>query len=162
MSQLFYDLSHPTFLIIFCSLYRCCTTFPYGLTCSSSSAQVAQTLHWNLWVATKHCSRQSHSLYTFCKNTLRILITCKIMSSSVEHNTQRATVTKMPFEHRTSKHTRNTILESYRRLCYTGQGSDPYKIALYKILGRCELYKKNLPEVTPSIEDYLWLQVRTF
>ncbi|KAG2175114.1 hypothetical protein INT44_007592 [Umbelopsis vinacea] len=63
--------------------------------------------------------------------------------------------------HITSKHTRNIILESYRRLCYTGQGSDPYKIALYKILGRCELYKKNLPEVTPSIEDYLWLQLST-
>jgi len=60
---------------------------------------------------------------------------------------------------RSSKHTRNAILEVYRRLCYTGQGSDPYKIALFKVLGRCELYKKNLPEVTPSIEDYLWLQV---
>ncbi|KAH8548252.1 Nup93/Nic96-domain-containing protein [Umbelopsis sp. PMI_123] len=63
--------------------------------------------------------------------------------------------------HITSKHTRNTILENYRRLCYTGQGSDPYKIALFKILGRCEMYKKNLPEVTPSIEDYLWLQLST-
>ncbi|CAO3675267.1 unnamed protein product [Umbelopsis vinacea] len=61
--------------------------------------------------------------------------------------------------HISSKHTRNAILEVYRRLCYTGQGSDPYKIALFKVLGRCELYKKNLPEVTPSIEDYLWLQL---
>ncbi|CAM0138744.1 nuclear pore complex subunit [Umbelopsis sp. WA50703] len=61
--------------------------------------------------------------------------------------------------HIPSKHTRNTILESYRRLCYSTEGGDPYKLALFKILGRCELYKKNLPEVTPSIEDYLWLQL---
>ncbi|KAG2174754.1 hypothetical protein INT43_005812 [Umbelopsis isabellina] len=61
--------------------------------------------------------------------------------------------------HIPSKHTRSTILESYRRLCYSTEGADPYKMALFKILGRCELYKKNLPEVTPSIEDYLWLQL---
>lgn len=35
---------------------------------------------------------------------------------------------------------------------------DPYKLALYKIMGRCDLARKNIPEVTSTSEDYLWLQ----
>lgn len=35
---------------------------------------------------------------------------------------------------------------------------DPYKLVLYKVLGRCDLARKNVPEVTSTSEDYLWLQ----
>jgi hypothetical protein len=94
------------FSLIFCvshflpsRLYRCCMTFPYGHTCSSSSAQVAQMLPWNLWVVTKHCLRQSHNLYTFCKNTLRILITCKIVGSSNEYSNSATMTNTFNTEH---------------------------------------------------------------
>ncbi|KAK9686455.1 nuclear pore complex subunit [Basidiobolus ranarum] len=36
---------------------------------------------------------------------------------------------------------------------------DPYKIAVFKILGRCELKQKTVSEVIQTIEDYLWLQL---
>lgn len=39
---------------------------------------------------------------------------------------------------------------------------DPYKLILYKIIGRCELNKKSLPDVVATTEDYVWLQVRLF
>ncbi|EEB05098.1 nucleoporin Nic96 [Schizosaccharomyces japonicus yFS275] len=37
---------------------------------------------------------------------------------------------------------------------------DPYKFALYKIIGRCELSKRSLPYVCSVTEDYLWLQLK--
>jgi nuclear pore complex protein Nup93 len=38
---------------------------------------------------------------------------------------------------------------------------DPFKAALYKIIGRCEMSSKIIKsaDVAPSIEDYLWLQL---
>ncbi|KAJ3194732.1 hypothetical protein HK101_002013 [Irineochytrium annulatum] len=38
---------------------------------------------------------------------------------------------------------------------------DPFKAALYKIIGRCEMSSKVIKnqEVLPSVEDYLWLQL---
>lgn len=34
---------------------------------------------------------------------------------------------------------------------------DPYRLAVYKIIGRCDLTRKNIPAVTLSIEDWLWM-----
>ncbi|KAK9471217.1 Nup93/Nic96-domain-containing protein [Dipodascopsis tothii] len=36
---------------------------------------------------------------------------------------------------------------------------DPYKFALYKLIGRCELSRKNMPEVITQIEDWMWAQL---
>ena len=36
---------------------------------------------------------------------------------------------------------------------------DPYKFALYKIIGRCELQKKASPEVLTVVEDWMWYQL---
>lgn len=36
---------------------------------------------------------------------------------------------------------------------------DPYKMALLKVLGRCDLARKNVAKVITSSEDYLWLQL---
>lgn len=36
---------------------------------------------------------------------------------------------------------------------------DPYKLAVYKVLGRCDLARKSLPDVVQTSEDYLWLQL---
>jgi nuclear pore complex protein Nup93 len=39
------------------------------------------------------------------------------------------------------------------------QPTDPFKLLLYKILGRCELHLKSLHGVITTIEDYTWLQL---
>ncbi|VEU21771.1 DEKNAAC102748 [Brettanomyces naardenensis] len=36
---------------------------------------------------------------------------------------------------------------------------DPYRYAVYKVLGRCDLSRKDLPSITLSIEDWLWLHL---
>lgn len=40
-----------------------------------------------------------------------------------------------------------------------GGPQDPYKLALLKLMGRCDLAKKSIPEVIQTSEDYLWLQL---
>ncbi|KAI9255861.1 Nup93/Nic96-domain-containing protein [Helicostylum pulchrum] len=54
---------------------------------------------------------------------------------------------------------RKEILEQYQRMVYGNIPSDPYKILLYKIIGRCELESKNIPVVIKTTEDYLWLEL---
>ncbi|KAI9203091.1 Nup93/Nic96-domain-containing protein [Polychytrium aggregatum] len=42
-----------------------------------------------------------------------------------------------------------------------GAPPNPYRMALYKIIGRCDLQRKTVPgnAVLPSTEDYLWFQL---
>lgn len=35
---------------------------------------------------------------------------------------------------------------------------DPYRMACYKIIGRCELSKRNIDSVGQGVEDWIWLQ----
>lgn len=35
---------------------------------------------------------------------------------------------------------------------------DPYRMACYKIIGRCELNKRNIDSVSQGVEDWIWLQ----
>ena len=35
---------------------------------------------------------------------------------------------------------------------------DPYKIACYKVVGRCELSKRSLDNISQGVEDWIWLQ----
>lgn len=35
---------------------------------------------------------------------------------------------------------------------------DPYRMACYKIIGRCELSKRNVDSVGQGVEDWIWLQ----
>ncbi|OZJ05272.1 hypothetical protein BZG36_01960 [Bifiguratus adelaidae] len=54
----------------------------------------------------------------------------------------------------------HSLLADYnQRLRYLSDSSDPFKLALYKIIGRCEIRKKASPDVIPSWQDYLWLQL---
>ena len=59
---------------------------------------------------------------------------------------------------RLRKATHDAITADYQRLEYGQQNVDPYKLILYKIIGRCELNKKRVPEICTT-EDYMWLQV---
>lgn len=36
---------------------------------------------------------------------------------------------------------------------------DPFKHALYKIIGRAEISRRNIPGVTNTTEDWLWVQL---
>ncbi|KAI8379326.1 Nup93/Nic96-domain-containing protein [Radiomyces spectabilis] len=57
-----------------------------------------------------------------------------------------------------SKKSRDAVVTQYQQFAYGQNTVDPYKQAVFKIIGRCELNKKNL-EVTRTTEDYLWLQL---
>ncbi|KAG0353474.1 Nup93/Nic96-domain-containing protein [Gamsiella multidivaricata] len=45
-----------------------------------------------------------------------------------------------------------------QRIRYSSDTVDPYKLTLYKILGRCELSKRTTP-VVGALEDFIWLQL---
>ncbi|KAK6357889.1 hypothetical protein TWF730_007246 [Orbilia blumenaviensis] len=46
-----------------------------------------------------------------------------------------------------------------QRIKFRAEGMDPYKHACYKIIGRCELQKRVLPDILPTAEDWMWLQL---
>ncbi|ORZ06875.1 Nup93/Nic96-domain-containing protein [Absidia repens] len=50
------------------------------------------------------------------------------------------------------------ILAEYRQMMYGNEMVDPYKLLLFKIIGRCEV-NKPFPTIIRSSEDYLWLQL---
>ena len=69
-----------------------------------------------------------------------------------------------------SKRTRDALLLSWNNKIRTliavdskgqWQGGDPFRVAMYKMIGRCELSRKNIggPDVTPTTDDYLWFQL---
>lgn len=49
--------------------------------------------------------------------------------------------------------------EYHQRMYVAPPGSiDPYKMALYKVIGRCDLKSRSLDGIVPTMEDYFWLQ----
>ncbi|KAK7204458.1 Nup93/Nic96-domain-containing protein [Myxozyma melibiosi] len=42
---------------------------------------------------------------------------------------------------------------------YDPKSDDPFKYSLYKLLGRCELNRKHIPEVLRVTEDWMWAQL---
>lgn len=49
--------------------------------------------------------------------------------------------------------------EFNQHIRFFDEKSDPYKYALYKIIGRCELSKRAFPEVVGTTEDWLWVHL---
>ncbi|KAG0047412.1 hypothetical protein BGZ83_007529 [Gryganskiella cystojenkinii] len=45
-----------------------------------------------------------------------------------------------------------------QRIRYSSDTVDPYKLTLYKIIGRCELSKRTTP-VIGALEDFMWMQL---
>ncbi|GAA5897343.1 linker nucleoporin NIC96 [Sporobolomyces salmoneus] len=63
-------------------------------------------------------------------------------------------------DRRLPKLLRDRFLSEYnQRIRYTSSSSDPYKQALYKLLGRVELNRRNVAGVTQTTEDWLWFQL---
>lgn len=49
--------------------------------------------------------------------------------------------------------------EFSQRIKFVSESTDPFKHALYKILGRCDLSRKSLHGILSVTEDWMWLQV---
>ncbi|GAA5876807.1 hypothetical protein JCM16303_006291 [Sporobolomyces ruberrimus] len=63
-------------------------------------------------------------------------------------------------DRRLPKLLRDRFLSEYnQRIRYTSPSSDPYKQALYKLIGRVELSRRNVAGVTSTTEDWLWFQL---
>ncbi|KIV84612.1 hypothetical protein PV11_00385 [Exophiala sideris] len=61
---------------------------------------------------------------------------------------------------RLPKGVQNMIDNEYQKLTKLAPKNtvDPYKIACYKVIGRCDLTVRNLDAVGQGVEDWLWLQ----
>lgn len=51
----------------------------------------------------------------------------------------------------------NTEYMQRTRLAPDNQ-TDPYRLACYKVIGRCELSKRSLETISQGVEDWMWLQ----
>ena len=62
---------------------------------------------------------------------------------------------------RLPKQLRDRFLSEYnQRIRYlTDSSGDPFKHALYKLIGRTEISRRNVPGVTNTTEDWLWVQL---
>ncbi|KQC44157.1 Linker nucleoporin component of the nuclear pore complex (NPC) [Saccharomyces cerevisiae] len=69
----------------------------------------------------------------------------KAYASSKDHG--------LPVEYSTKLHT------EYNQHIKSSLDGDPYRLAVYKLIGRCDLSRKNIPAVTLSIEDWLWMHL---
>ena len=59
----------------------------------------------------------------------------------------------LPVEYSTRLHT------EYNQHIKNSLNGDPYRLAVYKIIGHCDLTRRNIPSVTLSIEDWLWIHL---
>ncbi|KAI9346684.1 nucleoporin interacting component Nup93/Nic96 [Pilaira anomala] len=62
-------------------------------------------------------------------------------------------------ENLVSEDHRKEILAEYQKMFYGNIVVDPYKVLLYKIIGRCELENKTIPEVIRTMEDFMWFEL---
>lgn len=58
---------------------------------------------------------------------------------------------KMPVEFSARLHT------EYSQHIKSSLDGDPFRLAVYKIIGRCDLTRKNISFITLSVEDWLWI-----
>lgn len=63
-------------------------------------------------------------------------------------------------ERRLPKNLHDRIQGEYmNRVRHMEDSRDPFKPAVYKVIGRCELAKRSVPNVMPTAEDWMWLQL---
>ncbi|KAJ1659089.1 nuclear pore complex subunit [Dispira simplex] len=63
-------------------------------------------------------------------------------------------------DHRLPRNLRDRLHADFNRYARnTHDAIDSYKFAMMKIVGRCELGRKSIPEVVQATEDYMWLQL---
>lgn len=57
------------------------------------------------------------------------------------------------------RHLADRIQIEFTQLVRDAENVDMFRMALYKIIGRCDLVKRSLSEVMPNAEDWMWLQL---
>ncbi|CCD23246.1 linker nucleoporin NIC96 NDAI_0B02110 [Naumovozyma dairenensis CBS 421] len=61
---------------------------------------------------------------------------------------------KLPTEFATKLHT------EFNQHIKNSLNGDPYRLAVYKIIGRCDLTRRNISLVTLSLEDWIWYHLK--
>lgn len=62
-------------------------------------------------------------------------------------------------DHRLPPEFTRKLHTEYHQHIKSAMDGDPYRLAVYKIIGRCDLTRKNVSNVTLSIEDWLWVHL---
>ncbi|EJD55704.1 nucleoporin-interacting protein NIC96 [Auricularia subglabra TFB-10046 SS5] len=62
-------------------------------------------------------------------------------------------------ERKLPKAMRDRLLSAYNSHILHSPTTDPYKLALYKLIGKLEPTKRTVPFVTGGIEDWMWFQL---
>ena len=60
---------------------------------------------------------------------------------------------------RLSKAHRDHLQSVYNAHMLHSASADPFKLALYKLMGRLEPSRRAVPQVTTTTEDWLWFQL---
>lgn len=58
--------------------------------------------------------------------------------------------------HSLSASLENSVQQDFNNNIKNSLDVDPYRYAVYKIIGKCDLSKKSLPKLFVSVEDWLW------
>ncbi|GAA96311.1 uncharacterized protein L969DRAFT_95409 [Mixia osmundae IAM 14324] len=64
-------------------------------------------------------------------------------------------------DRRLPRHLRDRFLTEYQqKIRFSSESQDPFKYALYKLMGRSELSRRSVPGVTDTAEDWMWFQLQ--
>ncbi|CCH59876.1 hypothetical protein TBLA_0C00600 [Henningerozyma blattae CBS 6284] len=59
--------------------------------------------------------------------------------------------------HKLPDHYASQLHNEYNQYIKCSLDGDPYRLAVYKVIGRCDLTRKNISTITLNIEDWLWI-----
>jgi nuclear pore complex protein Nup93 len=61
-------------------------------------------------------------------------------------------------DHRLTLELQQKINQTFAQRARISPTNDPYRMACYKIIGRCEITRRNLEPLPQSMDDWIWLQ----
>ncbi|SCU98098.1 LAMI_0F13014g1_1 [Lachancea mirantina] len=94
------------------------------------------------------------------KDALEVAIAHKLSFKKVEQSFLSYFKAYMASPNQNLPHELVTRLHTeYNQHIKNSLDGDPYRTAVYKIVGRCDLTRKNIPTIVLSIEDWLWVHL---
>jgi nuclear pore complex protein Nup93 len=60
---------------------------------------------------------------------------------------------------RLSPKLRERLLVTYNSQAHHAVTADPFKLALFKLMGKFDQQKRSVPYITATTEDWMWLQL---
>ncbi|CDO92655.1 unnamed protein product [Kluyveromyces dobzhanskii CBS 2104] len=94
------------------------------------------------------------------QDALEVVINNKLSFKKVEQSFLtyfKAYVTSS--DHRLPQEYVSRLHTEYNQHIKNALDSDPFRLAVYKIIGRCDLTRKNISSITLSVEDWLWVHL---